>query len=275
MRSAKGAEILAGLALAIAASTDAAAQQLVAPERGWYLGGNVGQSRSHFDEARIAAQVQGPALATTSIVNDDKDLGYKLFGGYRLNRHFALEGGYFDLGDFSFRTSTAPPGTLDGVFQVKGWNLDLVGILPITDRFSALGRVGANYARTTAGFAVTGAVPAPANPQPSERETNYKFGVGLQYDFNYNVGLRAEAERYRVPDALGGRADVDLFSVGLIFRFGARAAPPPPPRPEPTPAPVTPPPPAPKPAPPPPPKEVVAPPPPPPPAPVQPRRDRN
>jgi OOP family OmpA-OmpF porin len=36
--------------------------------------------------------------------------------------------------------------------------------------------------------------------------------------------VRAEAERYRIDDAVGNKGDVDLVSVGLLYRFGAQAA---------------------------------------------------
>jgi OOP family OmpA-OmpF porin len=61
-----------------------------------------------------------------------------------------------------------------------------------------------------------------ANPNPKEKDTNYKFGLGLEYALTQALGLRAEAERYRINDAVGNKGDVDLFSVGLVFRFGGR-----------------------------------------------------
>ena len=36
----------------------------------------------------------------------------------------------------------------------------------------------------------------------SQHSSNYKFGVGLQYAVTESFGLRAEAERYRVNDAM-------------------------------------------------------------------------
>ena len=39
--------------------------------------------------------------------------------------------------------STAASGTLSGETRVQGLNFDLVGTLPLTERFSALARVGA------------------------------------------------------------------------------------------------------------------------------------
>ena len=46
--------------------------------------------------------------------------------------------------------------------------------------------------------------------------------LGLQYDFTESLGMRLEAERYRINDAVGNKGDVDLVSVGLVYRFGAK-----------------------------------------------------
>jgi len=191
-----------------------------AAETGGYGGISVGRSRADFDEARITGGLLGAGLATTSITDDERDTGYKIFGGYQFNKNFAVEAGYFDLGRFSFTATTAPAGTLTGNFKVRGLNLDAVGILPITERFSAFGRVGVQYAKTRDSFAGTGAVLV-ANPNPSERDTNYKYGLGLQYDFTPSLGVRVEGERYRINDGIGGKENVDLVSVGLVYRFGA------------------------------------------------------
>lgn len=274
MTTARVSETLGLLAFAVIASPIA-----VAADLGGYIGGNIGRSKAHFDEADIAARVRAPGPVTTSIASDDEDRGYKLFGGYQFHRNFAVEAGYFNLGDFNFTATTVPPGTQTGEMKVRGLNVDLVGSLPITEKFSAFGRVGATYARTKGTFAGTGAVIV-TNPSPSDRDLNYKFGAGLQYDFTPRFGIRAEAERYRVSDAVSGRDNVDLFSVGLVWRFGARTPPPPPPvqrAPEPAPVVVPPPPPKKVVTPPPPPRVETPPPAPPPPAPVEKpvRRDRN
>ena len=54
--------------------------------------------------------------------------------------------------------------------------------------------------------------------------------MGLQYAVTESFGLRAEAERYRVNDAVGNKGDIDLVSAGAVYRFG-RAPPPAPPAP--------------------------------------------
>lgn len=196
-----------------------------ADNAGWYLGGNAGVSRSRIDDDRIASQLLSAGLTTTSIAEHERDFGYKIFGGYQINRYLALEGGYFDLGKSSFTATTRPPGTLSGDITLRGLNFDIVGILPITERFSALGRGGLNYAQARDSFQGTGAVKV-TDPNPGRRAANYKFGAGLQYNLTESLGLRAEAERYRVDDAIGNKGDIDLFSVGLVYCFfGSTPAP--------------------------------------------------
>jgi OOP family OmpA-OmpF porin len=243
-----------------------AAPYALAAEPGWYLGANIGQSQATIDTDRIRGGLLGSGLSAGPIDENDRDGGYKLFGGYQLNRHFAVEGGYFDLGQFGFSTTTTPTGKLNGDIKLKGINLDLVGTLPISERFSAFGRIGVARSQASDTFTGTGAVTV-LNPNPSARSNNLKVGLGLDYAFAPALSVRTEIERYRVDDALGNKGDVDLISVGLVYRFGgktpapvARQAPPEPvvvaQAPPPVvvvPAPPPPPPPAPPPPPPPPP----------------------
>lgn len=252
-----------GLAAAAGICTAPAMAQ---PVDGWYAGGNVGRSAATIDDDGIRSGLQVQGLATSAIDDRERDTGYKVFGGYQFHRNFAVEAGFFDLGSFGYTATTVPAGTLTGDVRIKGLNLDLVGILPVTDRLSVLGRVGVVSARSSGHFSSTGAVTMPfANPDPRERSTGAKLGVGMQYDFSDRLALRAEAERYRVKDSISNKGHVDLMSVGLIYRFGApvrvaQAAPAPayvapapapapvyaaPPPPRPAPAYVAPPPPAP------------------------------
>lgn len=205
---------------------------LAADNAGWYIGGNVGQSRADIDEDGIRDGLQAGGLTMTSIDEDIREFGFKVFGGYQFNQYFALEGGYFDLGKFSYTANTLPAGTLNGSSKIKGVNLDLVGFLPFTDRFSAFGRIGVNHAKTSDSFTGTGMVNV-LDGSPSKRDTNYKFGVGLQYALTPSLGLRGEAERYRINDAIGNKGDIDLLSVGLVYRFGKSAPAPVAPAPEP------------------------------------------
>ena len=215
------------IALTVIGSRIATAQ-----DSGWYGGANVGQSHATIDDGRIRGGLQASGFATSSLNNGERDLGYKIFGGYQFNRYFALEAGYFDLGKFSFHATTVPAGNLDGSLKLKGGNLDAVGLLPITGNFSVFGRVGATYANTSDSFSGSGAVRA-LDPGPSKRGFNYKLGVGLQYQITQALAMRGEVERYRINDAVGNEGDIDLVSVGLLYRFGQKSQPVSPTAPEP------------------------------------------
>lgn len=193
----------------------------LADDTGWYGGANIGRSNATIDNARITSGLAGAGLRTTSIANRDRDTAYKIYGGYQFNKYIGLEGGYFDLGKFGFTANTLPLGTLNGNIRLRGFNGDAVGTLPLSEKFSALGRIGFNNAQARDSFTGTGAVNV-TNPNPSKRDTNYKLGVGVQYAFNDALAMRAEIERYRINDAIGNRGDVDVFSVGLTYRFGGK-----------------------------------------------------
>jgi OOP family OmpA-OmpF porin len=193
----------------------------MADDSGWYGGANIGQSKATIDDARITSGLLGGGFTSSSIADDNRSTGYKIFGGYQFNKNIALEGGYFDLGKFGYTATTVPAGNLIGEIRLKGLNLDVVGTLPITEKFSVIGRVGANYADATDSFVGTGAVTV-RNPNPSNRDTNLKLGLGLQYAFTDSLALRAEIERYRINDAVGNKGDVDFASIGLVYRFGAK-----------------------------------------------------
>jgi OOP family OmpA-OmpF porin len=220
--------------LGLAALAAIASPFAVAADSGWYGGISIGQSRAKIADDRIRNQLLGSGLTMTSIDDDNRDTGYKLFGGYKFDRNFAVEGGYFNLGKFGFTANTTPAGSLTGTAKFQGLNLDAVGILPFTEKFSGFARAGLIYTEAKDTFTGTGGAVgiAASNPNPKKSEGNYKFGFGVQYDFTDSLGLRGEWERYRVNDAVGNKGDIDMLLIGLVYTFGAekpapRAAPPP------------------------------------------------
>jgi OmpA-OmpF porin, OOP family len=188
---------------------------------GGYFYGGVGGGRAvtSVDAPKVAGTVLGAGQTVDSTTDDKRNAAYKFFGGYQINRHVGAELGYFQMQSYGIKANTTPAGTLDGRFPVQGASLDLVGTLPITDKFSALGRVGVMYGRTRAKFATTGAATV-ADPTPSDRETNAKLGIGLQYAFTPSMLVRGELERFRVSDTVGNHPQVSMFTVSLVFPFG-------------------------------------------------------
>ena len=205
---------LSALTLAIlsVAATSASAQSSTQyQEPGFFYGGvSAGEARAKVDEPGVANSLLGANGPASGFSSDEKDTTYKLFGGYQFNRNIALEGGYFDLGKSSFSSSTAA-GAFNNSTRRHGLNLDLVGTLPITERFSVLGRVGAAYGRTQSNFSGAGAAAAGVTTN-KDNDTDVKVGLGVQYELNRSMWLRAEIERYRIKTASTGRTNVDTVT---------------------------------------------------------------
>ena len=184
---------------------------------GFYIGGNVGQSRTSISASDI---ILPAGFAFTAFSSNETDVGFKLYGGYRINDNFAVELGYVDLGKFSFNGTTAPAATVSGTIKNSGVNLDAVGILPLQNNFSLFGKIGACYNETKDSLAATGGLVV-TNPNPKATETDLKLGLGLQYDFTKTIGARLEWEHFRnVGDRnTTGEGNINLYSVGIVVRF--------------------------------------------------------
>ena len=233
MKFSKKAVSMTAIAAAAVLMTQAAsAQEFVNPDwanHATYIGAAIGQSRAHINDADVQS-----ALGATSYSSDEKDLGYKLIVGKQLSRNFALEASYFDLGKFNFMTGSLL-GTSGANLKYKGIALDLIAQLPFTERFSAYARLGAQYAKSTTDF--TGTRNAGV-ARVSEKNFNPKVGLGLEYKFTEALALRGEYERNRMDDGIRSKANVDLISLGLVYKLGRPAAAPVVYTPPPAPAPV-------------------------------------
>ena len=211
-----GALGLAGMA-AVSATAGAA-------DEGWYLGAGIGQAREENNHDRITKELLGSGFTTNSINDDSRGTSWKLLGGKKFNKNFAVEASYFNLGEFGFTAQTSPAGTLNGKIKLQGVGVDAVGILPFTSQFSGFGKLGLQYAKAQDTFSGTGAVTV-SNPSPSKTSGGYKAGLGLQYDFTPALGLRGEWENYRVNDAVGNKGNINTLMVGLVYMFGGKPAP--------------------------------------------------
>lgn len=217
MRSRSRSRMLGLTALAVIAGPFAQAQ-----DPGWYAGANLGRTRAKIDDAGITSGLLGQGFASTTLQDDQRSTGFKLFTGYQFNRNFSLEGGYFNLGHFSYTATTVPDGTLNGEIRIQGLNLDPVFTLPLTLKFSAFARAGLTYAQSRDTFDGAGFVQV-TRPSPRKEAFDVKYGGGLQYAFTPKVAMRLEAERYRIDDAVGNRGDIDMLSLGVVARFGRHA----------------------------------------------------
>ena len=181
-------KLLCPLAVALAfAATAASAQQ---PEpRGWYVGGSVGQMEAKGDCGGFDTC-------------DRKDTAWKLFGGYRINRHFAAEAFYGDWGKIKVAR-----GAVSATGELQSYGIAGLGILPVGQAFELFGKLGLAHTKQKA-TATGGGVTLTDRDSGSEAV----FGLGAGYNFTPRLGVRAEWERLN-------DSEVDVISLGLQYRF--------------------------------------------------------
>lgn len=207
------------LALAIAATLPLIA---TAQDTGGYVGLEAGRVSAEIDDSGITSALQSGGYGVRGLSTSEDGNHYKVLAGYTFHPHFALEGSYFNLGSFDFDADLLPAAHLSGkAGNVNGFALDLVGTLPLQDQWSAFARLGVNNAKVRQSFSGTATGTGLLND--SERGWNQKYGVGLSYAISDTLALRAELERYDLEDNAVLKDKVETFSLGVVYRFGARA----------------------------------------------------
>jgi len=207
------------ISLATIAGALAASGAQAAGVNGWYGGAALGGSQQHFGGGQVDDALGNQGLTSSSSI--DRSAGtLNLFGGYQFNPNFALEGGYVNLGKFSYSSSVSSPAmdTVNGHLGVQGADLAALGLLPLNEQWSLYGKAGALYAKTKLDASSGGAV---AVSDESHTGTSPLLGAGLNYDLTRKVALRGEWDRYfRVGDSsTTGRGDIDQFTAGVVYRF--------------------------------------------------------
>jgi OOP family OmpA-OmpF porin len=202
------------LALPLALPLSASAQ-----DAGGYVGFSAGRAFADLDGSGITASLQRGGYRFGQFSSEEEDPTTKVLGGYRFNPNLALEGSYFDLGDYDFDATLLPAATqhveLSGL---KGFALDLVGTLPLRDKLSAFARLGVNNGEFEQDF--SGTTKGTGFVAGSERGWNEKYGIGLQYAVNEALSVRAELERYGIEDNHVLKDKIDTFTLGVVYRFG-------------------------------------------------------
>ncbi len=227
------------LAMSAALPLSASAQ-----DAGFYVGLGAGRVTADINTPSIGVGLTSGGYRYDQLSTSERDNHFKVLGGYSFNQNFALEGSYINLGSFDFDSTTLPAATLNGkAGRISGYAFDVVGTLPLTEQWSAFARLGLNNAKVNERFSGTAVRTGLVND--SQRGWNEHYGVGVRYAVNEVLSLQAEVERYGLEDTRMLQNEVETFTIGLVYRFGApRAAAPAPapvaaaPAPAPTPAPA-------------------------------------
>lgn len=163
-------------------------------DNGFFVGANIGSASLNEDFDGLTV--------------DDDSLSFRIVGGWRFNRYFALEGGYHDFGDFERDLD------IDGVpGQVKlsadGFTMAAAGSIPIGEIFALQGRAGM--------FFWNGSAEINNVTQATPEDSNLFLGLGASVDVSDSFMLTGDWTRYELESAVS-----DVYSVGFQYQFGGK-----------------------------------------------------
>ena len=238
----------------IAAAVMVATSATAAERSGFYIGGDVGQSNWNVTQKDADAWAAGVAdlLGNVVAVTPDKgklsdtDTTYSLFIGYQIVPWLAVEASWMDLGnetikatgryDYGLHPSLDPDYGLysaNAKFESSGWAVSALPMLPIGESWNLFGRLGyymgdnkvaASFAAQdyyTLGNTPVG-TPYEAKDHVTDNSGSFLWGAGVSYTWNQRVSMRVEYDNVAdVAETGGHKTDVERFTLGLVYRFGA------------------------------------------------------
>lgn len=184
-----------------------------AGDTGWYAFGAAGQEtndtgKADFDTTLIS-------LGGTGFVSTySKPTLYKLQLGYQINKNFAVEGGYVGSNDATYTATGGNLGALSASGSYSGWNIAAVGIAPINDKFSLLGKIGVADIKLDAAVTMAGI----GAVSTSGSKTDLLYGVGAKIDITNTVFTRFDLDSYKVGDSTSSSRGT-VWSIGLGVKF--------------------------------------------------------
>lgn len=158
-----------------------------------------GLAAAHAEGLYVGGALGSPNYRTSvnGVEGDGSGVSGKVFGGYGLTPHFAVEAGYANLGHIDDAT---------GKVDLRGVYVDGVGHVEVAPKWSLFGSVGVAEGRFETS---NGHDSSPA----------LKLGAGVQYDLTEHVALRAGYDHYAFTDAFDAKPRVGEYALGVKVGF--------------------------------------------------------
>lgn len=171
-------------------------------ERDTYSGSYLG--------ARVGYSYNDNSCVNTVIDCDKDEAGYGIFAGYDVNRRFAMEFSFNDIGDSVAEYSGV---TMEG--KLREIDLALKVSYPLYNKTRIYGKLGAAY---WDGEVIGGGADL------NDSGVRPLVGAGIEFPLSDHWTSRLE---YQYIDQVGnnemGRANANFFGVSLVWNFASRA----------------------------------------------------
>tara|TARA_B110000977_G_scaffold194755_1_gene271945 strand:+ start:759 stop:1370 length:612 start_codon:yes stop_codon:yes gene_type:complete len=201
-------KIMVGVAAAIIAASASFAERGNPSE--WYIAGSIGQAEYDLSLSDFA-DIDDGSIISASL--DDSDTSYSLYGGFRINQYFAVEGGYLDLGESALSAQSDGSelyfaGPLNLVAEVDGFNIGGKGIIPINEKFELFAKLGVYMWEAEAKIKN-----GPVSESDDDDGSDAYYALGGTFLVG-QISINAEYALYELEDV-----DVENISVGLQYAF--------------------------------------------------------
>ena len=137
---------------------------------------------------------------STDLRSGDNSTAYEIYAGGMWHKNFGLEVGLTDFGNIN-----RPGNTVDA----SGFSIKAVGMMPMTESFSAFAKLGTMYTRTK--------VTSSSN-LVKDNGWGVTYGLGLNFDINRQFSAVLEWDKANM-DLAGSSAHISTTSLGLKYRF--------------------------------------------------------
>ena len=190
---------------------------------GIYVGPSIGASSAALSSA--SSVYTNTLTQPVSVDRQRDDFSWQLSAGYRFNRYFAVEAGGGMLGHFR-ATDRAGQDSVENRIKVGALRLDLIGYLPLFDRFYL--SAGAGWALVgVRSEAILGGSASLAGGESSEHSHTRSVlheRIGMEYALTNHWRLKLDFDHYGHLDsgadsAPTGISAIKTLSVGADFRF--------------------------------------------------------
>lgn len=186
------------------------AGSLVANDKNQYAGFSYGQGKANTNVNAITASL------------DEKDNGYKIFGGYKFNKYFSTELFYTDLGSASLSGNNGDTFSYEGstyqfiansaslTFDAKTIGLAGVASYPLHKYFEPFVKIGLHRYDLKATVSGTN-----FSASESDTGTDIVYGLGFNIPINESFDIKTEYEKYNLDEY----NDTRFLSVGIAYKF--------------------------------------------------------
>lgn len=183
-------------------------------DKRWYFGASYGKSKHET----------GVSNLTGSASLDDKDKGYKIYSGYKVNKYVAAEVFFADFGEaklsgnagdtFKLRGSSSAfySFTQSGTVKNDALTVGVAGVFsyPLHKYFEPHVKLGIHK------WAYKSMISKSVDSTITDKSdgVDLMYGLGFDFPLNQEFSLRTEYEIYKF-----GEDDIDFLSAGVIYKF--------------------------------------------------------